>query len=56
MKLTAVFEHWHLGDGNHPAFAVGDEVRLSFELTIHSLDPLPPTQLRRLRRSKTPNT
>src|SRR5438128_12297366 len=29
MKLTAVFEHWHLGDGNYPALAVGDEVRLS---------------------------
>src|SRR5207247_10715093 len=42
MKLTAVFEHWHLGDGNYPALAVGDEVRLSFELTIHSLAPLPP--------------
>ena len=42
MKLTAVFEHWHLGDGNYPAFAVGDEVRLSFEVSIHDLDPLPP--------------
>ena len=41
MKLTAVFEHWHLGDGNYPALAVGDEVRLSFELTIHAVDPLP---------------
>ena len=32
MVLTVVFEHWHLGDGNYPAFAVGDEARLSFEL------------------------
>ena len=37
MKLTAVFEHWHLGDGNYYAFAVGDEVRLSFELDIDQM-------------------
>jgi hypothetical protein len=38
MKLTAVFEHWHLGDGNYYAFAVGDNVRLSFELDIDQLE------------------
>jgi hypothetical protein len=41
MKLTAVFEHWHLGDGNYPAFSVGDEGRLSFELGIASVDLVP---------------
>jgi hypothetical protein len=34
VQLTVVFEHWHLGDGNYPAFAVGDEARLSFELQV----------------------
>jgi hypothetical protein len=32
MKLTVVFEHWHLGDGNYPPFSVGDTACLSFEL------------------------
>ncbi|HAK93849.1 MAG TPA: hypothetical protein DCM87_02265 [Planctomycetes bacterium] len=34
MRLTVVYEHWHLGDGNYPAFTLGDEVRLSFELDV----------------------
>ena len=38
MQLTAVFEHWHLGDGNYCAFAVGDKVRLSFELDIDQIE------------------
>jgi hypothetical protein len=42
MRLTAVYEHWHLGDGNYPAFAVGDEVRLSFELDVDEAAPAPP--------------
>ncbi len=42
MNLTAVFEHWHLGDGNYPALAVGDEARLSFELDIQSIELVPP--------------
>src|SRR5262249_31321897 len=33
-------EHWHLGDGNYPAFAVGDEARLSFELDVSSVELL----------------
>ena len=37
MRLTTVFEHWHLGDGNYPAFQVGDEVRLSFEMTVDAV-------------------
>ena len=41
MNLTAVFEHWHLGDGNYRAFAVGDEVRLSFELDLNHIEPAP---------------
>jgi hypothetical protein len=31
--VTAVFEDWHLPDGNYPAFAVGDKYRFSFEFT-----------------------
>lgn len=42
MQLTAVFEHWHLGDGNYPALAVGDEARLSFELDAAAVEPAPP--------------
>ena len=38
MQLTVVFEHWHLGDGNYPAFTVGDEARLSLELSVTSVD------------------
>jgi hypothetical protein len=41
-KLTAVFEHWHLGDGNYYAFAVGDEVRLSFELDVDQVELVSP--------------
>jgi hypothetical protein len=32
MDLFAVFETWHLGDGNYPAFKKGELVNLSFEL------------------------
>ena len=32
MQLTAVFESWHIGDGNYPPLDVGQLVRLSFEL------------------------
>lgn len=32
MKLTAVFETWHLGDGNYPPFSREMRVNLSFEL------------------------
>lgn len=38
MQLTVAFEHWHLGDGNYPAFAVGDEARLSFELDVGAVE------------------
>lgn len=41
MDVTAIFEHWHLGDGNYPAFSVGDEVRLSFELDRAVVEPAP---------------
>jgi len=42
MKLAVVFEHWHLGDGNYPAFAVGDAARLSFELDVLASEPAAP--------------
>lgn len=34
MKLTAIFEAWHLGDGNYPPLAVGDEVQLAFQIAL----------------------
>ncbi|HLJ45604.1 MAG TPA: hypothetical protein VKU01_06335 [Bryobacteraceae bacterium] len=32
MNLTAVFESWHLGDGNYPPLRRGQQVNLSFEI------------------------
>jgi hypothetical protein len=32
VQLTAVFESWHIGDGNYPPLHRGQLVRLSFEL------------------------
>src|SRR5688500_11559288 len=32
MNLTAVFEKWHVGDGNYPPLSAGQLVNLSFEL------------------------
>jgi hypothetical protein len=32
MQLTAVFESWHIGDGNYPPLSRDQLVRLSFEL------------------------
>jgi hypothetical protein len=32
VQLTAVFESWHVGDGNYPPLRRGQLVRLSFEL------------------------
>jgi hypothetical protein len=32
MDLSAVFETWHLGDGNYPPLHKGMFVNLSFEL------------------------
>ena len=32
MKLTAIFEEWHLGDGNYPPLNKGQLVNLSFEI------------------------
>ena len=37
MQLTAVFETWHIGDGNYPPLRKGQLVNLSFELEPHSL-------------------
>jgi len=33
-QITAVFEDWHLPDGNYPAFKVGDRYRFSFEFAV----------------------
>ena len=32
MSLTAIFESWHIGDGNYPPLNEGQLVDLSFEL------------------------
>lgn len=32
MEVTAIFESWHIGDGNYPPFSKGEIVNLSFEL------------------------
>ena len=32
MELSAVFETWHIGDGNYPPLNVGEPVNLSFEI------------------------
>lgn len=37
MRLTAVFETWHIGDGNYPPLHKGQLVNLSFELESQSL-------------------
>ena len=37
MRLTAVFETWHLGDGNYPPLHVGQTVNLSFEMLPYAL-------------------
>lgn len=37
MDLFAVFETWHLGDGNYPALKKGELVNLSFEIEPEEL-------------------
>jgi hypothetical protein len=37
LQLTAVFETWHLGDGNYPPLHNGQLVNLSFEFMPYSL-------------------
>jgi hypothetical protein len=37
VQLTAVFESWHIGDGNYPPLHRGQIVRLSFELQARRL-------------------
>ena len=37
MQVTAIFESWHVGDGNYPPLSRGQLVRLSFELEPTSL-------------------
>jgi hypothetical protein len=34
MKLTAIFETWHISDGNYPPLAVDSEVRLAFQISL----------------------
>jgi hypothetical protein len=37
MELFAVFETWHLGDGNYPPLKKGQLVNLSFEVDPEEL-------------------
>jgi hypothetical protein len=37
MNLTAIFESWHIGDGNYPPLSRGDLVSLSFEVWAEEL-------------------
>jgi hypothetical protein len=38
MNLTAVFESWHIGDGNYPPLSKGEFVNLSFELEPRKME------------------
>jgi hypothetical protein len=38
MKLTAIFEEWHLGDGNYAPLRKGQIVNLSFEIELTSIE------------------
>jgi hypothetical protein len=38
MKLEAICEAWHIGDGNYPPFSVNDYVNLSFELEPNTIE------------------
>ena len=40
MKITALFESWHIWDGNYPPLTRGQLVRLSFELQVARLTAL----------------
>jgi hypothetical protein len=48
MEITAIFESWHLGDGNYPPLHRGQLVRLSFELEPKNLEPVDASQPTRL--------
>jgi len=39
LELTAIFESWHIGDGNYPPFHKGMAVNLSFQLEPDILLP-----------------
>ena len=38
MDLTAIFESWHIGDGNYPPLRKGEVVNLSFELEPRKIE------------------
>ncbi len=38
MKIEAIFESWHVPDGNYPPLSVGNYVNLSFELEHDALE------------------
>ena len=38
MKLSAIFESWHIGDGNYPPLHKGQLVNLSFEVEPRTIE------------------
>ncbi len=38
MNVTAIFESWHIGDGNYPPLSKGQLVNLSFELEPRKME------------------
>jgi hypothetical protein len=38
VRLTAVFESWHIADGNYPPLRKGQQVNLSFEFHPSGID------------------
>ena len=44
VKLTAVFESWHIADGNYPPLRRGQHVNLSFEVEPSVIDRLPSSE------------
>ena len=48
MELTAIFESWHIGDGNYPPLEHEQLVRLSFELTATRLEAVSESEESRL--------
>jgi hypothetical protein len=44
MRIVAIFESWHVGDGNYPPFDRGQSVTLSFEVGELKIGSTAPTE------------
>ena len=38
MKIKAIFENWHIGDGNYPPLSKGEKVNLCFCIEDYIID------------------